>query len=526
MLEQTSYILVYLGSALMVYNIYGFVRFVQSIQSNSSWGADKRVLYLPIVLLGLFLMGYLAVGIFGAPDLVIGGILFGGSIFVLTMYLLLSRITQRVIENERLKAELLAVEQSNQAKTAFLASMSHEMRTPLNVIIGLDSIALRDDDLPQRTRSQLEKINLSAHHLLDLINNVLDMNRFESGVLEAEHEDFCLHEALNQVSAITETLCEQKGLAYHYVVDEDVAEYCSGDQVLLKQVLLSILNNAVKFTDVPGEVRFSASVTSLDDATQMFSFVVADTGVGMEEGFLSHVFDAFTWEDDSTTNRFGGGGLSLAVAKRAVELMDGSIAVQSVKGEGSTFTVTIPLAVVETPKDPDLSAPENPKATSEPDGPASDAQDQVEGLDGKRVLIVEDVAENAEIVADLLDLEGALSERAENGQMAVQMVSQSDEWYYDALLMDLRMPIMDGLEATRRIRHLERQDAQSVPIVALTANAFQEDVQQSLDAGMDAHLAKPVDADLLFSTLERIIAEKPHTHDKRTRTMNNEVACD
>ncbi|MBR3160585.1 MAG: response regulator [Atopobiaceae bacterium] len=511
MLSQASLILVYLGSALMVYNIYGFVHFVQNFQSNSSWGADKRVLYLPVILLALFLMGYLAVGIFGNPDIVIGGILFGGSVFVLTMYLLLSRITQRVIENERLKAELLAVEQSNQAKTAFLASMSHEMRTPLNVIIGLDNIALRDSELPQRTRSQLEKINLSAHHLLDLINNVLDMNRFESGVLEADQEDFDLLEALNQVSAITETLCEQKGLTYHYVVDEGVSEFCRGDQVLLKQVLLSILNNAVKFTDTPGDVHFSVCVASHDDATQTVCFTVTDTGIGMEEDFLPHVFDAFTREDDSTTNRFGGGGLGLAVSKRGVELMNGRIEVRSVKGEGSTFTVTVPLIIIEPPEDVHPTLSENPAATSEADAPESDVEG--EGLDGKRVLIVEDVEENAEIVADLLDLEGALSEHAENGQIAIQMLSQSDEWYYDALLMDLRMPVMDGLEAARRIRHLERPDAQHMPIIALTANAFQEDVQQSLEAGMDAHLAKPVDADLLFSTLERLIDQKSPTHD-------------
>ena len=494
MLGIVIYAMVYLGSALMVYNIYGFVKFARNVQGNDDWGRDKRILYIPIILLVFFLLGYLIVGVLGNPDIVMASILFFGSVFVSIMYHLLDRITKKIVENERLSAELMAAEKSNEAKTEFLATISHEMRTPMNVSLGLDKLALKDQGVPQQTREKLEKIGLSAQHLLGLINNILDLSEMESKTQALRQGEFSLRNAISQVSVIAQTLCEERGLTYDLSVADNARDCCIGDEMRLKNTLLSMLDNAVKFTDPPGTVSFSVEVESMQEDAQSLRFVVTDTGIGISPEFIPKMFNAFEQEDVGSTNQHGGSGLSMAVAKRSVEAMGGSISVNSAKGVGSTFTVVIPLAVVHHEK------PEKPAARPQSTG--------VQSLEGKRVLIVEDQDANAEIVADLLELEGVESERAENGQIAVDMVKASDLEYYDAILMDLRMPIMDGLTATRQIRNLNRDDASTIPIIALTANAFQSDVQQSLDAGMNAHLAKPTDVDLMYKTL------KEHMHEK------------
>ena len=500
MLNMLIYSMVYLGSALMVYNIYGFVSFARYIRGRGRWETQNSILYVPIVLLVLFLMGYLAVGIFGKPDLLVAGILFGGSIFVYLMYRFLNRITQRILENERLEAELMAAERSNEAKTTFLASISHEMRTPINVILGLDKLALQDETLGDQTRERLEKIGLSTQHLLGLINNILEINRMEAGELVHTFEQVSLRaDVLDQVNALIGTLCEQKGLEFVSSVDDAVFDSVMCDPTQLKQVLLSMLDNAIKYTDAPGRVSFLVGIApSGEDAVkeqhQAVQFVVSDTGVGMDEEFLGRLFNVFEREDASSTNRHGGSGLSLAVTKSFVDGMGGTICAQSAKNEGSTFTVVIPLEMVPQ---------EEVVAQEEP---------QVEvSLEGCHILIVEDIPDNAEIVADLLELEGATSDHAQNGEVAVSMFSQSAENYYDAVLMDLRMPVMDGLEATREIRALERSDAKTVPIIALTANAFAEDVKNTADAGMDVHLAKPIDVDLMYETLKQRIFESRHS---------------
>lgn len=485
------YAMVYLGALLMVYNVYGFVRFERYVSSLRGWESGRAILRIPIVLLSFFLLGYIGVGVFGHPDLLVAGILFGGSIFVFIIHRLLFSIVSKVVENERLETQLRAAETANEEKAVFLATMSHEMRTPLNVILGLDGIMLKRGDLADEVRKNLEKINFAARHLLGLINNILSINDIESGRLQVRHDEFSLDSMIEQVVAIAGTVAEQKGLVFEADVDESARGRYLGDEMELEQVLLSLLDNAVKYTDVPGRVRLVVSTRAISDRRREVSFVVSDTGIGMDEEFLNRVFGVFAQEDASSTSRHGGGGLSLAVAKRLVDQMGGSIYADSKKGEGSVFTMIVPLDVVEVPE----VAQETP----------------VEGelLCGCRILVVEDIDENAEIVMDLLDLEGAETERAENGAIAVDMFSRSDIGYYNAVLMDLRMPEMDGLEATKRIRALERADAESVPIVALTANAFESDKSQTKAAGMSGHLAKPADADLLYHTLRELILATP-----------------
>ena len=482
-MKYAIYAMIYLGSALMIYNIYGFIRFARKIQAGVKWDKGKSILHIPITLLVLFFLGYLAVGIFGKPDLIVSGILFGGSIFVFVMYRLLDIITSRIFETEKLRSELLASEKSNKAKTEFLSGLSHEMRTPLNMILGLDTMALSDGDISDKTKERLEKIGSSAKHLLGIINNILDLSSIETGEFVLKSEEFTLGEAVGQVSEITKALCSEKGLTYTCTGSFDADARYIGDETRLNQVLLAMLDNAVKYTEAPGQVSLEAELVGSDGDTDSIRFTVKDTGVGIGPDFLPKVFEVFTKEDASATSSHGGSGIGLAVAKSITEKFGGKISAESEKNVGSTFTVVIPL--------------ERAQETAG-DGDAPEAS-----LNGRHILIAEDIPENAEIVADLLELEGATSEHAPNGQIAYEMFLASPENHFDAILMDLRMPVADGLAATRMIRSADRADAGTVPIIALSANAFESDVRESLAAGMNAHIAKPTDADNLYSILRK-----------------------
>ncbi len=482
------YAMVYLGSALMVYNIYGFIRFARYVKELKSWDNNSYILYVPIFLLVFFLTGYLVIGLFGKPDLMMAGVLFGGSIFVQIMYRLLNRIVREVVMSEQLKAELLAAEESSRAKASFLAGISHEMRTPMNVILGMDALALKNPALSAETRDQLEKIGYSARHLSRLINNLLDLQETEKDKPAKDTQMLSLKEALDQINAVYSASCSEKGLEYRFTGSPEAEEAYTGDAFQLERALMNIVDNAVKFTDVPGTVQFLVEPGSPEEDSRVMHFTIADTGVGIDPEFLPKIFDAFTQEDQSSTSRFGGSGVGLTAAYSIISGMGGRIEVKSRKNEGSTFIVTIPM----------ISAP---AAESIPEDPVEDHYDPEEVLQGRQILVVDDIDDNAEIVSDLLEIAGAESDRAENGQIAVDMFAGSAVGAYDAVLMDLRMPVMDGLEATRRIRALDRKDAKNVPIIALSANAYDSDVQNSLKAGMNSHLAKPADADLLYAEL-------------------------
>lgn len=401
------------------------------------------------------------------------------------------KATREHMEQNRALAEALArAEEASAAKTAFLSSMSHEIRTPMNAIIGLDKIALRDPNISEATRDELEKIGSSARHLLSLINDILDMSRIESGRMILKQEVFSFKEFLDQICIIIHGQCEDKGLTFACDRVEPLDEYFMGDDLRLKQVLINILGNAVKFTDAPGTVTFTVEQTEGSDDCRMMRFTIQDTGIGMDEAFVPKLFDAFSQEDATTTNRYGGSGLGMAITKNMVDLMNGSIEIESEKGKGSKFTVQIPLkkaAQVETPEEKEQDA-------------------EAISLSGLHVLIVEDMELNAEILIDLLELEGMTAEWAENGKIALEMFETSEPGHFDAILMDMRMPVMDGPTATKAIRLLDRPDASEVPIIALTANAFEEDVKICLEAGMDAHLSKPIDVEQLKEMLGKKLA--------------------
>ena len=340
----------------------------------------------------------------------------------------------------------------------------------------------------------LEKISSSAKHLLSLINDILDMSHIESGRMVLKEERFSFRELLEQVSIIVGGQCEEKGLTFACNKVEPLDEYYVGDNLKLKQVIINILGNSVKFTDAPGTVTFTVERIACTDECCTLRLTMQDTGIGMDEEFIPKLFEAFSQEDTANTTRYGGSGLGMAITKNIVEMMDGDIQVESEKGVGTTFFVTVTLGLVQ-----EADLPDDPPC-------AEDVPIESVSLEGRRVLIAEDQEMNAEILTDLLDLEDMDSEWAENGQRAVELFAQSDEGHFDVILMDMRMPVMDGLTATREIRALSHPDAATIPIIALTANAFEEDVKRCLDAGINAHLSKPVDIDLLKDTLGRMLS--------------------
>ena len=395
------------------------------------------------------------------------------------------------------EVEKALAEESSRAKTSFLSNMSHEIRTPMNAIIGLDNIALRDPDITPRTREHLEKIGASAKHLLGLINDILDMSRIESGRIVLKNEEFSFREFLEQVNIIISGQCQDKDLRYECNVVGPVADYYRGDDMKLKQVLINILGNSVKFTEAPGDVVLTVEQTDAFEDRRAMRFTMRDTGVGMDKKYIPKIFEAFSQEDATAANRYGGSGLGLAITKNFVEMMNGEITVESEKGVGSVFTVEVTL-----------EASERSDHAEHAEGEAAPAEDAESVLAGRRVLMAEDVDQNAEILADLLELEDVEAVHAANGEIAVKLFTEHPAGTYDAILMDVRMPVMDGLAATRAIRASGHPDARDIPIVAMTANVFDEDVERSLQAGMNAHLSKPVEPERLYETLAHMIAER------------------
>ena len=536
-----------------------------------------------------------------------------------------SEMRKNLEQQNALADALAAAEQANRAKTAFLSNMSHEIRTPMNAIIGLNSLALRNENLPAETREYLEKIGGSARHLLGLINDILDMSRIESGRIVLRREEFSFRGMLEQINTMVMSQCAEKGLKYECQVLGGVSDYYIGDDMKLKQILINILSNAIKFTDAPGSVSLTVERTGTFQDHSTIRFTVRDTGIGIDSAFLPKVFDSFTQEDSTRSSKYGSTGLGMAITKSIVELMNGSISVESKKGEGSAFTVYISLknsahqgSATHYVKPEDMRvlivddeeiAAEHARLVLDEVGIKADTclsgedalhmlevqhakhnpynlvlldwkMPDMDGLEvareirkrhdnettviiltsfnwddimdealhvgvdsflakplfasnvideferlarknnmslfrerrraelkGRRILLAEDILINAEIMKELMAMKEAEVEHAENGRLAVEMFESSAPDCYDAILMDVRMPEMDGLEATQTIRALDRPDAKRIPIIAMTANAFDEDVQRSLQVGMNAHLPKPVEPDHLYQTLEELIWE-------------------
>ena len=528
-----------------------------------------------------------------------------------------------IAKNQLLSEALNSAEQASKAKTAFLSNMSHEIRTPMNAIIGLDNIALNDPDISSKTKDYLTKIGTSAEHLLNLINDILDMSRIESGRMSIKNEEFSFSKLLEYINSMFSGQCNDNGLIYNCHIEGSIDNFYIGDNMKLRQVLINILGNAVKFTNRGGRIDFKVTKKAEFDDKVAIQFVISDTGIGMSKEFLPHIFDSFSQENPSSTNKYGSSGLGLAITKNIVEMMNGTINVESEKGKGTTFTVTVTLKKSENNKsitedididisslyvlvvDDDQIALEHARfalqemginveiadsgkiaiekvklnhARSHPynlilvdwkmpemdglevtksirniigdesaiimltaykwDEVLDDAvkvgvdsfiakplfannvieefkntiirkgiksnKEVATNLKDKHILLAEDIEINAEIIQTILQDKGIIVDVVTNGKLAVEKFTSSEQGYYSAILMDVRMPEMDGLEATRIIRKLDRTDA-NLPIIALTANAFDEDVQRSLQAGLDAHLTKPIQTKVLFDTLNHFI---------------------
>ena len=532
---------------------------------------------------------------------------------------------QELAESREAMKEALAVaENANRAKTSFLSNMSHEIRTPMNAIIGLNNIAMNDPTASDQVKVYLSKIGASAQHLMGIINDILDMSRIESGRMTIKKEEFSFAKALEQINTIISEQCHDKGITYDCRMTGQVDEYYIGDAMKIKQLLINILGNAVKFTPKGGTIHFVIEEGKRFDRNAVLKFIISDTGIGMSEEFLPHIFEPFSQEESASTSKYGSTGLGMPITKSIVELMNGHIGVVSEKGKGTIFTVTFPLGesdrkqrIDETdlvPRemsvlviDDDPIALEHAEIVLSQVGISCEtAESGWEGIDkvrirhgrredynliivdwkmpemdgvettrqirgivgndtpvivlssfnwdeiadeareagvdtfvskplfastvmdefaeafrrknealekrtadlkGRRVLLAEDMAVNAEIVMMILSMREIEVDLAENGLAAVNLFESHESGYYDAILMDMRMPEMDGLEATRVIRSLERDDAKTIPIIALTANAFDEDVQRSMQAGLNSHLSKPVEPEMLFETLENLIGK-------------------
>ena len=390
---------------------------------------------------------------------------------------------------EALRDALAVAEKANKAKTAFLSNVSHEIRTPMNAIIGLNNIAMNDPTASDEVKGYLEKIRGASQHLLAIINDILDMNRIESGMMVIKKEEFFLDNAIEQVNMMIGGQCREKGIHYECIVKGKTDDYYTGDEMKLKQVIINILGNAVKFTPTGGKVQFLVEECARNERMTTFKMIFKDTGIGMSSEFLPHIFDAFSQEEPSNSNRYGSTGLGMPITKSLVELMNGSINVESEKGVGTVFTATITLERSDRKKEEQEKHREENRSAD---------------LKDRRILLAEDVEINAEIMIAVLETKEIKTEHAENGKKAVEMFEEHEPGYYDAILMDMRMPVMDGLEAARVIRAMDREDAKTIPIIALTANAFDEDVQRSMQAGLNAHLSKPVEPERLFDELDRL----------------------
>ena len=535
-----------------------------------------------------------------------------------------AEMREAMAKSEALSDAISSAEEANRAKTTFLAGMSHEIRTPINAIIGLDSLALKNERIDDVSRGYFEKIGTSAHQLLSLINDILNMSRIESGRAVLQQSEFSLSGMLEQINAQISPKCDEKGLTYECQTVNLTDDSYIGDDIKLKEVLLNILSNAVKFTKESGHVTLTVEKNSEYGDQTTLCFRVRDTGIGMDKDFLPKIFEVLPEENSEARKKSGSSGLGMPITKRIVDMMNGSISVTSEKGVGTEFTVLVPLRKSERKENEqygeiDLGAlyilvvDDNPievehaRTVLEEAGIRTDTctsgqealrkmemqhvrqqpynlilmdwnmpgmngketsaelmrqydkectivamtayswediQEEAESvgvenflakplystniienlsqiakrshmaifkekkrarLEGRRILLAEDVELNAEIMMDMLELENIKADHAENGRVALELFENSTEGIYSAILMDVRMPEMDGLEATERIRALNRADAKRIPIIALTANAFDEDVQRSMQAGMNAHLNKPVEMDHLIRILGELI---------------------
>ena len=392
--------------------------------------------------------------------------------------------------NKKLHKALIAAETANRAKSTFLLNMSHDIRTPLNGIMGLLKINMAhgdDEDLVCVNNQKMEK---TANHLLSLINDVLQMSKLEDGREELSSELVCLPDVFCDMKAIIDGSALDKGISVDFSEDSIwVHPYVITNPLYLRQIFLNIYGNSIKFTNFGGKISTKQECIEEKDNVITYRWIISDTGIGMSKEFLKHIFEPFAQERSDARSVYHGTGLGMAIVKKMIDKMGGTVSVTSEVGKGSTFVVELPFEMG--------AAPEKSKKEE------ADKENSIHGLN---LMLVEDNELNAEVAEILLEDEGAIITMVNDGQQAVELFNNNPVGTFDAILMDIMMPVMDGLTATKAIRALNRPDAGTIPIIAMTANAFAEDVQRCLDAGMNAHLAKPLDIEKVKKTIcEHII---------------------
>ena len=387
---------------------------------------------------------------------------------------------------------LQTAENANKAKTDFLSNMSHDIRTPMNAIIGMTSLIRHDAGNKAKVIEYADKIDISSQHLLGIINDVLDMSKIEAGKTVFKYTDFSILDFITELNTIFHSQIDEKNQTLTIIKENIRHEWVNGDKVHLMQIFSNLVSNAVKYTQKGGKIQFLVEECETKSSVYAkYRFLVSDNGIGMSADFKETIFDAFTRAESSVTNKIQGTGLGMAITKNLVEAMGGTIDVESELGQGSCFEVLIDLRIAEGRKVV-LTAQE------EIDEPDSNT------LKGMRFLCAEDNELNAEILMELLKIEGAECIICENGERVLEAFEQSAPGDYDMILMDVQMPVMNGYDATRAIRRSTHELAKTIPIIAMTANAFSEDIQYSLAAGMNAHISKPVDMKTLEKTIRRI----------------------
>lgn len=389
-----------------------------------------------------------------------------------------------------LKKSAEQAREASEAKTRFLFNMSHDIRTPMNAIIGFSDLLGKNLDNEEKVREYLKKIKSSGNFLMTIINQVLEMARIESGTAILKTEAANLSELFYSVNTVLESDIQMKGI--HCSIDTNVQhKYAFCDKTKLQEIYLNIMSNAIKYTPDDHAIHVTINETNFDDKKARYVFVCEDTGIGMASEYLPHIFDEFSREHTATENKVSGTGLGLSIVKSFVELMNGRIHVESEPGKGTKFTVEIPL---ELASEEDICKKELPEQTFMTDKNI-----------GKRILLAEDNDLNAEIAIELLAEQKIIADRAMDGADCLDKLEKAASGYYDMILMDIQMPVMDGYDATARIRRMKDEEKASIPIIAMTANAFAEDRQKAISTGMNDHVAKPIDMKVLLPVMAKYI---------------------
>lgn len=386
---------------------------------------------------------------------------------------------------------------ANKAKTTFLFSMSHDIRTPLNAILGFTDIAIKHIDEKETVGDSLKKIKTSSGHLLELINEILEMSRIEAGKLRLTKDAMDIREMVAVTEQMGLSLAIPKSIDFSVRIEDLADPYVFGDELHLKEVFINIISNAVKYSREGGYVTFTVSqISNTADGKSIYRFVISDNGIGMSEEFLGHIYEAFSREQTSSVSKQEGAGLGMSIVKRIIDIAEGSIDIKSEVGKGTVVTIELPLSVMD---DESIRSFKREDAAKE-----NNSISKFDGIfEGKKVFLVEDNELNREIATVLLSEAGMTVETAEDGSQAVQMFAKAGPGYYDFILMDIQMPVMNGYEATKAIRVLP--GGKNLPIVALSANAFEEDRKKSLEADMDDHVAKPINLEELLDTMKLLM---------------------